>query len=39
MFDEIEDYNLDGTEKKNYGCLIFTIKIIIILILFGVFIG
>ena len=38
MFDGLDDYNFDGSEKKNYGCLIITI-ICGILILCGVFIG
>jgi hypothetical protein len=38
MFDGMEDYNLDGSEKKNYGCLIIS-TISIVLILFGIFVG
>lgn len=38
MFDGLEDYNFDGSGKKNYGCTI-VIVISCILILFGVFIG
>lgn len=38
MFDGIEDYNLDGTLKKNYGCMIISL-IGIGLILFGILIG
>jgi hypothetical protein len=38
MFDGIEDYNLKGTPKKNYGCMIISL-ISVGLILFGIFIG
>ncbi len=38
MFDGMEDYNLDGSKRTDYGCLIITV-IGISLILFGVFIG
>ena len=38
MFDGIEDYNLDGTPKKNYGCVVI-ISIGVGLILFGILLG
>lgn len=38
MFEGIENYNFDGSEKKDYGCLIIS-GIAITLFLFGVFVG
>jgi len=38
MFDGIEDYNFDGTPKKNYGCMIISligVGLILLRILIG----
>ena len=38
MFDGIEDYNFDGTPKKDYGCLII-FGLSVLIFLFGVLLG